>query len=56
MRPSFDHKAFIENEEDGQKLYEKYKKETPVELITLKIASSPEGRKRAQQPLFCITG
>ncbi|WP_152614220.1 hypothetical protein [Robinsoniella sp. KNHs210] len=39
MKPFFDHKAFIENEEDGQKLYEKYKKETPVELITIKIAS-----------------
>lgn len=39
MKPSFDHKAFIENEEDGQKLYEKYKKETHVELITIKIAS-----------------
>ena len=39
-KPSFDSKAFIANEENGQELYDKYKKMIPIERVTVKLAKA----------------
>lgn len=39
-KPSFDSKAFIANEEDGQELYNKYLKKIPIERVTVKLAKA----------------
>lgn len=37
-KPSFDSKAFIANEEDGQELYNKYSRKIKIERVTVKLA------------------
>lgn len=39
-KPSFDSKAFIANEKNGQKLYNKYSKPIPIERVTVKLAKA----------------
>lgn len=39
-RPYFDTKMFIESEEDGQELYNKYLKKNLLESITVKLAKA----------------
>lgn len=39
-KPSFDSKAFIANEENGQELYNKYLKTIPIERVTVKLAKA----------------
>lgn len=39
-KPSFDSKAFISNEENGQELYNKYSKPIPIERVTVKLAKA----------------
>lgn len=38
FKPSFDKEAFISGEKDGNELYKKYQRNTPVERVTVKIA------------------
>lgn len=39
-KPSFDSKAFIANEKNGQALYEKYSKKIQLERVTVKLAKA----------------
>ena len=40
VKPSFDSKAFIANEEKGKEIYNKYLKGIPMERVTVKLAKS----------------
>lgn len=40
LRPLFDKDAFIAGEKDGEKTYNKYLKQIPIERVTVKLAQS----------------